>query len=95
MSNNDWLFGVINMRRVLPFIAGGILLVCVFHTSYAICDTGNFASLMINPQDIENCALLNITWEKHLIDDDFDYAFGVHVADVDGDGDCDVLGAAN
>ena len=35
-----------------------------------------------------------ISWEKHVIDIDFDYAFGVHAADVDLDGDCDILGAA-
>jgi hypothetical protein len=38
--------------------------------------------------------ILNITWQKHVIDDKFDYAFGVHAADVDMDGDCDILGAA-
>lgn len=36
----------------------------------------------------------DISWSKHIIDDDFDYAFGVYVHDVDNDGDCDVLGAA-
>ncbi len=37
---------------------------------------------------------INISWNKHVIDDSFDYAFGVHASDLDKDGDCDVLGAA-
>jgi hypothetical protein len=37
---------------------------------------------------------VNISWNKHIIDDDIDYVFGVHAFDLDGDGDCDVLGAA-
>ena len=34
------------------------------------------------------------TWTLHLIDGNFDGAFTVHAADVDGDGDVDVLGSA-
>jgi hypothetical protein len=33
-------------------------------------------------------------WTQHIIDGNFDYAVSVHAADVDGDGDLDVLGAA-
>jgi len=36
-----------------------------------------------------------ITWTEHTIEDDFDEAFSVYAADVDGDGDTDVLGAAS
>jgi len=42
----------------------------------------------------ENIRSCDISWDKHIIDDAFDYAFGVHAVDVDNDGDCDVLGAA-
>lgn len=47
------------------------------------------------PND-KNCNYnsLNISWNKHIIDNYFDYAFGVHAIDLDKDGDCDVLGAA-
>lgn len=44
-----------------------------------------------NENSIQSC---DISWTKHIIDDEFDYAFGVHAIDVDKDGDCDVLGAA-
>jgi len=43
---------------------------------------------------LKSANIFNISWEKHVIDDTFDYAFGVHAVDVDLDGDCDVLGAA-
>ena len=33
-------------------------------------------------------------WSKHTIDDAFDTTASVHAADVDGDGDIDILGAA-
>ena len=35
------------------------------------------------------------SWTTHLVDGDFDGAITVHSADVDGDGDMDVLGAAH
>ena len=35
-----------------------------------------------------------IKWEKHIIDTAVDYVFGIHAVDVDLDGDCDVLAAA-
>jgi hypothetical protein len=55
------------------------------------------AGSLINKSSIiyvEGANSINIYWEKHVIDDAFDYAFGVHAADVDLDGDCDILGAA-
>ena len=35
-----------------------------------------------------------LAWTKHTIDAAFDGAYSVHAADVDGDGDVDILGAA-
>jgi len=35
-----------------------------------------------------------LTWDEHTIDANFDGAWGVYAADVDGDNDLDVLGAA-
>ncbi|MCK5787350.1 MAG: VCBS repeat-containing protein [Candidatus Sabulitectum sp.] len=35
-----------------------------------------------------------MSWTEHTVDSDFDGACSVHSADVDGDGDMDVLGAA-
>ncbi|UCE26759.1 MAG: VCBS repeat-containing protein, partial [Candidatus Coatesbacteria bacterium] len=35
------------------------------------------------------------SWTKHAVDEDFDEAISVCAADVDGDGDMDVLGAAH
>jgi len=37
---------------------------------------------------------LGTVWKKHMIDGDFNGAISVHSADIDGDGDMDVLGAA-
>ena len=36
----------------------------------------------------------NITFSKHVIDTTLDYVFGVFACDIDYDGDCDILGAA-
>ena len=35
------------------------------------------------------------SWTEHTVDGDFNYACSVYAEDVDGDGDVDVLGAAN
>ncbi len=51
-----------------------------------------------NDSDItwwENTAGDGTVWTEHLVDGAFDGACSVHAADVDGDGDLDVLGAAN
>jgi hypothetical protein len=42
----------------------------------------------------ENTAGDGSSWSEHLIDGSVDYSRTVHAADVDGDGDIDVLGAA-
>jgi len=42
----------------------------------------------------ENVDGSGTTWVKHTVDGDFDDAFSVYAADVDEDGDTDVLGAA-
>ncbi len=44
--------------------------------------------------NLKSMNISDISWEKHIIDNTFDYAFGVHAVDLDLDGDCDVLGAA-
>jgi len=41
----------------------------------------------------ENLTGAGTTWTTHTIDGDFDGAHSVHAADLDGDGDLDVLGA--
>ena len=42
----------------------------------------------------ENTAGDGSTWTEHTVDEEFDRALGVSSADLDGDGDLDVLGAA-
>ena len=42
----------------------------------------------------ENTAGDGSAWTEHLVDGDFDGADSVYAADVDGDGDIDILGAA-
>ena len=37
----------------------------------------------------------DIGWTKHTVDWAFDGAYSVYAADVDGDGDMDILGAAS
>jgi FG-GAP-like repeat/Secretion system C-terminal sorting domain len=43
----------------------------------------------------ENIDGTGTSWTEHTIDSDFDRAYSVYAEDVDGDGDIDVLGAAN
>ncbi|MCK5034580.1 MAG: VCBS repeat-containing protein, partial [Candidatus Sabulitectum sp.] len=43
----------------------------------------------------ENIGGSGTVWVEHTVDGDFDYARSVYAADVDGDGDMDVLGAAS
>lgn len=50
-----------------------------------------------NADDItwwENIAGDGTAWSGHTVDGTFDRAYSVHAADLDGDGDMDVLGAA-
>ena len=42
----------------------------------------------------ENTAGNGSAWTEHVIDGNFDAAYGVYSADMDGDGDIDVIGAA-
>jgi len=51
-----------------------------------------------NDDDItwwENTDGTGTVWTEHSVDDNFDGALSVYATDVDGDGDTDVLGAAN
>jgi len=43
----------------------------------------------------ENVGYYDTTWAKHTVDAEYDGAAWVHAADVDDDGDVDILGAAN
>jgi hypothetical protein len=43
----------------------------------------------------ENLDRVGTTWLEHTVDGSFDGAYSVYAADVDGDGDLDVLGAAD
>ena len=43
----------------------------------------------------ENANGSGTSWVTHTVDGGFDFAFSVHAADVDSDGDMDVLGAAS
>jgi len=42
----------------------------------------------------ENTDSTGTVWTEHNIDDEYDGAYSVHAADIDGDSDLDVLGAA-
>ncbi|KYK19978.1 hypothetical protein AYK24_04515 [Thermoplasmatales archaeon SG8-52-4] len=66
-----------------------ICLIFVFQTAV----TGSLNNTF-SKNTLESKNLYDINWEKHIIDNTFDYAFGVHAFDVDLDGNCDILGAA-
>jgi len=57
-------------------------------------DNNVYESIFEDIKENENIISCDISWNKHVIDKTFDYAFGVHAVDVDKDGDCDILGAA-
>jgi hypothetical protein len=42
----------------------------------------------------ENTAGNGTTWSEHVVDGDFEYPQGVYAADIDGDNDVDIIGAA-
>lgn len=71
------------MSKIMIFLILGILVLGGFDVGVAM-----------DPKETENIGPCDITWKKHIIDDDFDYAFGVFACDVDNDNDCDILGAA-
>jgi hypothetical protein len=71
------------MSKIMIFLILGILVLGGFDVGVAM-----------DSKETENKRPCDITWKKHIIDDDFDYAFGVFACDVDNDNDCDILGAA-
>jgi len=73
------------MKKIVIIIG----LMFVFQTAVA----GSLSNKSFNAT-LKSANIINISWEKHIIDNAFGYAFGVHAADVDLDGDCDILGAA-
>ena len=73
------------MKKIVILIS----IIFVFQT-VVVGSVNNYSS----KTTLKNFNIFNMAWEKHVIDNTFDYAFGVHSVDVDLDGDCDVLGAA-
>ena len=60
-------------------------------------DMDVLGAALISAKDItwwENIDGYGVSWSEHVINGEFDGATSVHAADVDGDGDTDVLGAA-
>ena len=57
------------------------------------------AGLAISEHDSENISTLfmenhdngDITWTKHMIEEDISHASGIHACDIDNDGDTDVV----
>jgi len=98
------------VRKIVSIIIIGILIACglgtaaldnnnakvkvekFFLSQPIINNTNEYIS--VDFKENENIRSCDISWNKHVIDDAFDYAFGVHAFDVDNDGNCDVLGAA-
>ncbi len=71
------------------------------HSVYAADVDGDGDTDVLGAADIadditwwENTDGTGTVWTEHLVDNDFDLAHSVYAADVDGDGDTDVLGAA-
>ena len=97
-------------RKIISILVIGVLILCGLGTAIwdnnnakvkvekwslfqpIINNTNEYISFDFDgDKNVKSC---DISWKKHIIDNAFDYAFGVHAADVDKDGDCDVLGAA-
>jgi len=73
------------MKKISLFIVGFLIFSSIGLTSFTLAE-----------QESQNSTIsaTEIQWIKHTIDNDFQYAFGVCAYDVDKDGDCDILGAA-
>ena len=80
------------MIKILSFLIIGI----VFLSSFCIVVTSEYKEKtdIIKSSKTTYYNFINISWDKHIIDNNFDYAFGVFVKDLDNDGDGDILGAA-
>ncbi len=62
---------------------------CDFDSADSWCTTCSFGC------SAGACDACTPTWTEHTVDGTFEMALSVYVADMDGDGDMDVLGAAN
>ena len=80
------------MKKLLPILIIGILFLCGFNV-IGIPEVAE-ENANISYSNKTNYNSINISWTKHVIDASIDYVFGVHAFDLDKDGDCDVLGAA-
>jgi len=80
------------MIKILSIIIIGIL----FISGFGVVALSDFAEETNKIPYFKNTNFnsINISWKKHIIDNYFDYAFGVYAVDLDNDGDSDVLGAA-
>jgi len=72
----------VKKMKQMTTILSGFMIICII-SSFTNVNSNNIA--------VET---IEISWEKHTIDNDFDYAFGVYAHDVDSDGNCDILGAS-
>jgi hypothetical protein len=77
--------------KILSILIIGFLF---FNGFNVIAFPGYIENINISYGNKTNYNSINISWNEHIIDDSFDYAFGVYTIDLDKDGDCDVLGAA-
>ena len=96
MGISGWVFvGGQNMKKIIPIICVLILCFSISMTEAVDLTCKEKEIITISPSIIEsknNCH--ELSWTKHIIENDINHASGIYACDMDNDGDKDVLACA-